>query len=91
MTGLVPNGDYSFFENHFATDGVTFTPLDGTALHNTFTASPHGTASGSLAIPGAVTHSEGILLVYHSDGMAHGMDRGQIGVNVHHQLIIRIP
>ena len=91
MTGLVPNGVYSFFENHFAADGVTFTPLDGTAQHNTFTATARGTAGGSLSIPGTVTHSEGILLVYHSDGMAHDMDRGQIGVNVHHQLIIRIP
>lgn len=91
MTGLLPNGVYSFFENHFAADGVTFTPLDGTAQHNTFTATARGTASGSLSIPGAVTHAEGILLVYHSDSTAHGMDRGQLGVTVHHQLIIRIP
>lgn len=91
LTGLVPNGVYSFFENHFATGGVTFTPLDGTAQHNTFTASASGAAGGSISVPGAVTHSEGILLVYHSDGVAHGMDRGQIGVNAHHQLIIRVP
>ncbi|MDQ6942363.1 MAG: hypothetical protein M3169_07575 [Candidatus Eremiobacteraeota bacterium] len=49
------------------------------------------TASGSISIPGAVTHSEGILLVYHSDRAAHGMSRGQIGVDAHHQLIIRVP
>ncbi len=90
MTGLVPGGVYSFFENHFSSDGVTFTPLDGSADHNTFTATSGGTANGSISIPAAVTHSEGILLVYHSDGVAHGSDRGQLGVNAHHQLIIRL-
>jgi hypothetical protein len=90
MTGLVPGGVYSFFENHFSSDGVTFTPLDGSADHNTFTATSSGAANGSISIPAAVTHSEGILLVYHSDGVAHGADRGQIGVNAHHQLIIRL-
>lgn len=91
LSGLVPGGVYSFFENHFASDGVTFTPLDGTSEHNTFTATAQGTASGSISIPGAVTHSEGILLVYHSDRTAHGMARGQIGIDAHHQLIIRVP
>jgi hypothetical protein len=91
LSGLVPRGVYSFFENHFSSEGVTFTPLDGSAEHNTFTASRRGTASGSILIPGSVTHSEGILVVYHSDGVTHGMDRGQIGVNAHHQLIIRVP
>ncbi|MFN2461816.1 MAG: hypothetical protein ABR591_14240 [Candidatus Velthaea sp.] len=91
LSGLVPGGVYSFFENHFASDGVTFTPLDGSAQHNTFTATALGTASGSVSIPGAVTRSEGILLVYHSDRAAHGMTRGQIGIDAHHQLIIRVP
>jgi hypothetical protein len=90
MTGLVPGGVYSFFENHFSNDGVTFTPLDGSAEHNTFTATSSGAASGSITVPGAITHSEGILLVYHSDGVVHGSDRGQIGVTAHHQLIIRV-
>jgi hypothetical protein len=31
------------------------------------------------------------LLVYHSDGVDHGQQRGQIGVTAHHQLIIRVP
>jgi hypothetical protein len=91
LTGLVPGGTYSFFENHFSSDVVTFTPLDGSAQRNTFMATSRGTANGTLTIPGAVTHSEAILLVYHSDGTAHGMDRGQIGVNAHHQLIERLP
>ncbi len=91
LSGLVPNGAYSFFENHFSADGVTFTPLDGTGAHNSFTATTLGAASGTILVPGAVTHSEGILLVYHSDGETHGSQRGQIGVNAHHQLIVRVP
>ncbi|GAC1407786.1 MAG: hypothetical protein NVSMB64_15050 [Candidatus Velthaea sp.] len=91
FNGLVPRGRYSLFENHFTADGVTFTPLDGAAQTNSFTASPDGSASFMLTIPGSITHSEAILLVWHSDGLDHGMQRGEIGVNAHHQLIMRVP
>ena len=85
------NGRYSLFENHFGAAGATFTPLDGAGTANSFTASSDGTAQAELTIPGAITHAEGILLVYHSDGTDHGMLRGEIGVNAHHQLIVRVP
>jgi len=91
FVGLVPDGRYSLFENHFSENGVTFTPLDGTATTNSFTASRGGTAKLQASIPGAVTHAEGLLLVYHSDAQDHGMLRGEIGVNAHHQLIMRLP
>ncbi|GAC1420544.1 MAG: hypothetical protein NVSMB5_13030 [Candidatus Velthaea sp.] len=91
FNGLIPRARYSLFENHFAAEGVTFTPLDGSAQTNSFTASPDGSASFTITIPGAVTHAEAILLVWHSDGLDHGMQRGAIGVNAHHQLIMRVP
>lgn len=91
FAGLVPDGRYSLFENHFSESGVTFTPLDGTATANSFTAAHDGTAAFQLSIPGAVTHAEGLLLVYHSDGHDHGAQRGELGVNAHHQLIVRVP
>jgi hypothetical protein len=91
LAGLKPGGLYSFFENHFRPDGVTFTPLDGTAKTNTFRASARGTATGTIVAPGAITHAEAVLLVYHSDDTDHGADRGQIGVTAHHQLIVRVP
>jgi hypothetical protein len=87
----VPRGRYSLFENHFSSSGVTFTPLDATGKTNSFTASADGTAKLTVISPGLITHAEGVLLVYHSDGVDHGMERGQIGVNAHHQLIMRIP
>jgi hypothetical protein len=91
FSGLRPGGLYSLFENHFRPDGVTFTPLDGSGKANSFRASAQGTASGTIDAPGGITHAEGVLLVYHSDDREHGMERGQIGVNAHHQLIVRVP
>jgi hypothetical protein len=91
FTGLIPRGRYSMFENHFAPSGITFAPLDGTGKTNSFNAGSNGTASLTVVVPGPVTPSDGILLVYHSDGVDHGMHRGQIGVIAHHQLITRMP
>lgn len=91
FTGLVPDGRYSLFENHFSATGVTFTPLDGTATTNSFTAKRDGRVELKLTIPGTVTHAEGLLLVYHSDGQDHGMQRGELGITAHHQLIVRVP
>jgi hypothetical protein len=91
LAGLKPGGLYSFFENHFHPDGVSFTPLDGTAKTNTFRASARGTAAGTIVAPGPITHAEGVLLVYHSDDTDHGIERGQLGVTAHHQLIVRVP
>lgn len=91
FVGLVPDGRYSLFENHFGENGVTFTPLDGTAASNSFTASHDGRARVEIVVPGAVSHAVGLLLVYHSDGRDHGMERGELGVTAHHQLIVRTP
>jgi len=91
LAGLKPGGLYSFFENHFRPEGVTFTKLDGTAKANTFRASAQGSASGMIVVPGPITHAEGVLLVYHSDDTDHGLERGQLGVTAHHQLIVRVP
>ncbi|TAM78272.1 hypothetical protein EPN44_01340 [bacterium] len=86
---LIPNGRYSLFENHFAPEGVSFSPLDGTGTRNSFTSAADGTATIVLTAPGAVTHANAVLLVYHSDGKDHGIQRGSVGVTAHHQLIAR--
>jgi hypothetical protein len=44
-----------------------------------------------MVAPGPIAHAEGVLLVYHSDDTDHGTERGQIGLNAHHQLIVRVP
>jgi hypothetical protein len=91
FSGLIPHGRYSMFENHFAATGITFAPLDGTGKTNSFNAGADGTAKLSLTVPGRISHADGVLLVFHSDGVDHGMHRGDIGVNAHHQLIMRMP
>ncbi|MEO8599693.1 MAG: hypothetical protein ABI656_07675 [bacterium] len=91
FSGLRPTGIYSLFQNHFDQKPVGFTPLDGTGTTNTFTADADGNARVFLVMPAMPTGANAVLLVYHSDREAHGMSRGMIGVNAHHQLIAKVP
>lgn len=91
FTHLVPGGYYSLFENHFDQKPVGFTPLDGTGKSNNFVASKTGSARNTVVAPQSLTHANAVLLVYHSDKTFHGEQRGDPGVNAHHQLIARIP
>ncbi|OAF14297.1 hypothetical protein AYJ54_42835 [Bradyrhizobium centrolobii] len=88
---LRPGGHYGLFENHFDQKPVGFNPLDGTGKTNDFVAGADGTAKLMVTAPQKLTHDNAVLLVYHSDKIAHGEQRGDIGVNAHHQLIARIP
>ncbi|GAC1541795.1 MAG: hypothetical protein NVS2B17_19620 [Candidatus Velthaea sp.] len=88
---LVPDGRYSLFENHFDTQPPSFTPLDGTGKGNSFIADGNGDAQISVLTPGRLGHDNGILVVYHSDGITHGIERGPLGVTAHHQLVLRVP
>ncbi len=90
FTGLVPGGAYSLFAVTFQAAGNTFAPLDGVGLHN-FVALSGGTANVTMFTPFRLTHANAVLLLYHSDGRAHGISRGDPGVTVHHQLIARLP
>ncbi|MEO6780313.1 MAG: hypothetical protein ABI407_04560 [Bradyrhizobium sp.] len=89
FAGLKPKGQYSLFENHFDEKPVGFTPMDGTGEANSFAAQSDGTAKVSMTLTHVPTHANAVLLVYHSDDRAHGLDRGHIGVDAHHQLIAR--
>jgi hypothetical protein len=90
FTNLRPGGHYSLFENHFDQKPIGFTPLDGSGLHNNFTATKSGTARITVVCPNIPTHVNAILLVYHSDGKFYGKERGKIGITAHHQLIAPI-
>ncbi len=91
LTGLVPNGVYSLFENHFDQQPVGFTPLDGSGKRNSFTAKPDGSWTITVHAPQMLSSANAVLLVYHSDRQTHGVSRGEIGVNAHHQLIAKLP
>lgn len=86
---LQPNASYSLFENHFDMKPVTFTPMDGAGKTNSFTAKADGTASVTLTLPSMPTHDNAVLLIYNSSGQPHGMERGLIGADAHHQIIAR--
>ncbi|MGD9837786.1 MAG: hypothetical protein AB7U74_08095 [Afipia sp.] len=91
FTQLRPNGVYSLFENHFDQKPIGFTPLDDSGKGNSFTADLNGSAAISVTSPRPLIHDNAVLLVYHSDGITHGLERGEIGVTAHHQIIARIP
>jgi hypothetical protein len=91
FTGLIPRGTYSLFEVTFRPGGNEFAPLDGTGASNTFMADDHGRGGLTVSTPTPLTHANAVLLVYHSDGRAHGKDRGRPGISAHHQLIARLP
>ena len=84
---LIGFGVYSLFKNTFSAAGVVFTPLDGEGTHNTFKADEAGNGTFALNTPDRLTNRNAILLVYHSDGMDHGSQRGKIGYDAHHHLI----
>jgi hypothetical protein len=86
---LQPNASYSFFENHFDTTPITFTPMDGAGKANSFTAKADGTASVTMTLPSMPTHANAVLVIYNSGGQPHGMERGRIGADAHHQIIAR--
>ena len=87
--GLKPNAKYSLFENHFDHAPVSFTPMDGTGTMNSFVAQPDGTAKVSMTLPDFPTHANAVLLIYNSEGQTHGLERGRLGLDAHHQLIAR--
>jgi hypothetical protein len=37
----------------------------------------------------SLTHDNAVLVIYNSGGEQHGMERGCIGVDAHHQIIAR--
>jgi hypothetical protein len=89
FSGLKPKGQYSLFENHFDETPIGFTPLDGNGTDNNFVADFQGNAAATIYAPKPLTSDNAVLLVYHSDGQTHGQRRGNIGVDAHHQLIVK--
>jgi len=93
LTGLIPNGTYSVFVVHTDVDGPgRFTPWDDAGgTKNTFTASSDGTASTTDTLNGCSGNDEDIVVIWHSDGAAHGQSPGTIGIDWHTSLISSAP
>ena len=88
---LIAFGVYSLFKIVFSSEGATFTPLEGDAAANGFTARVDGSATVVVTALQPLQSGNAIVLIYHSDGQTHGASRGQLGVTAHHELIARLP
>ncbi|MDQ6832634.1 MAG: hypothetical protein M3008_04475 [Chloroflexota bacterium] len=91
LSGLAPGGVYQLFRNQFTPQGPKRSPFGKPdASDSVFTASKDGTIVVTSALPFCPDPTDGVLLSYHSDGMVHGPLGGDIGVNIHNQLLIRV-
>ena len=91
LSHLLPNAQYSLFENHFDQNPVGFTALDGTGTSNSFRTDASGNAKVTVKSPKPLTHDNAVLVIYDNDGQTHGTMRGAIGVDAQHQMIARPP
>ncbi|NMM04366.1 hypothetical protein HHL24_41795 [Paraburkholderia sp. RP-4-7] len=91
LHGLKQGGRFSLFETHFDRKPFGFTPVDGAGTGNSFVADAAGSASVAMTAPAQMTHANAVLIVYHSDNLTHGSERGSMGETAHHQLIARLP
>lgn len=89
FAGLSPSGIYSVFERRGGA-GAAFAPLDATGARTTFTADAQGNATIQLTLGAPLLPGNTIVVVYHSDGTAHGTDPGQPGLTSHAQLMYRL-
>jgi len=87
FSGLSPYGAYSVFVQPAGQDETAFTPLDGAGVGNTFVADAGGSASLSVLVSPPLASGSAIVVVFHSDGLTHGLDFGAVGITSHIQLI----
>jgi hypothetical protein len=88
---LIPCGVYSLFEVAFARGSTTVAPLDGTGEHDGFIAGVDGDAHFVVSTPAHIASGNAIVLVYHSDALDHGLERGELGLTAHQELAARLP
>jgi len=91
FANLVPRGRYSLFSVDLEAKPPVFAPLDVAGKANSFTAGDDGSGGATVASPRALSHDEAIVLVYHADHIDHGKQRGGVGLDAFHQLIVRVP
>jgi hypothetical protein len=89
LSGLRPRGHYSLFERHSDQRPVTFTPMGGEGNGSSFVAQADGTAKLSISLAQPLPRTSAVVLIYHSDDQAHGMERGRIGFDAHHVVMTR--
>jgi hypothetical protein len=84
---LIAFGIYSVFKQVAGASRTVSVPLDGTGKKSTFRAGETGAASLRVLSPQPLEEKSTLKLVYHSDGRAHGLDPGPLGITTHEQLV----
>lgn len=89
LTHLVPGGVYSLFVVHLTatSNADRFTPF---GRNDTGKAAPDGSLHLSSTTSPCLGPTSAVLLVWHSDGTAHGSSPGQLGVTQHNSLIAAV-
>ena len=87
FSDLLAFGVYSVFKQMRGASGSVYVPLDGSAKTNSFKADALGSVALSISSPQPLNPKGALLVVYHSDGKAHGLDRGAVGIVAHDHLI----
>lgn len=85
--GLIAFGVYSVFKQIPGATRSVNVPLDGTGKTSTFRATETGSAVVRVRSPQALDEATTLRLIYHSDGRAHGLDPGPLGIVAHEQLV----
>ena len=88
FTDLVPFGLYSVFVSHSTPDGTVVAPFSDST--NSMTPSIDGFVELSAVSSTPLENGDTLLLIYHSDGQAHGQSRGDLGITAHEQLVLPI-
>lgn len=93
LSGLIAGGLYSVFVVHLTVNGAArFTPLGNAAgTDDSFTADAHGAAHPTDHVTGCLDHQEAVVVIWHSDHVAHGATPGVLGVTWHNSLITVVP
>jgi hypothetical protein len=89
FSGLKPQGHYSLFERHSDQKTIAFTPIDGTGISNSFVAGADGRAKLSIKLAQPLPSTSTVVLIFHSDNQTHGLERGRIGFDAHHLVMMR--
>src|SRR3954453_15313543 len=89
LSGLKPQGHYSLFERRSDGTSRAFAPIDGAGQSNSFVAEADGRAKLSIKLARPLPSTSTVVLIYHSDNQAHGLERGRIGYDAHHLVMTR--
>lgn len=88
---LIAFGVYSVFVADLNNpDSAALLALDGSGTSNTFTAPEEGVENLTVTTGRALSDTDALILIYHSDDVDHGPAPGNITIDAHEQMIAHL-